>query len=127
MEEQFVPYELSVKLKILGFDDECFAHYENSNFKMYRIDKFGEVVQNMDGIEIVKAPLWQQAFDWFEDNHELYSSQDNVILDYGIADCRNNDIQIVKTISIDSTYKNREEVRKARLEKLIKLIENETN
>ena len=27
MEKEFVPYELAVKLKELGFDEECFGYY----------------------------------------------------------------------------------------------------
>jgi len=29
--KEFVPYELAVKLKTLGFDEECFSYYDLNN------------------------------------------------------------------------------------------------
>lgn len=69
MEEQFVPYELAVELKELGFDEYCFGEY-------FIIKGSDKVVFETEGEEscsctmrehgsIIKAPLWQQAFEWF--------------------------------------------------------------
>lgn len=73
MKEQFCTYEIALKLKKLGFDEECFAHF--------RTDEYHDLMHNcencMDGDFIIeynldiKAPLWQQAVDWFREKHDL--------------------------------------------------------
>lgn len=60
MEKQFVPYELAVKLKELGFDEECLGVYGESDNKLYMINYINHP-------DITRAPLWQQAFDWFRE------------------------------------------------------------
>lgn len=59
MNKQFVPFELSVKLKELGFDEPCFGGWDNNRKWNYHPDSDIEV----------DAPLWQQAFDWFREKH----------------------------------------------------------
>lgn len=39
MKKEFVPYELAVKLKELGFDEPCLAVFNES--KKFRINTFG--------------------------------------------------------------------------------------
>ena len=36
MEEEFVPYELALKLKELEFDEECLASYHNTKIIGYK-------------------------------------------------------------------------------------------
>jgi hypothetical protein len=65
MEKEFVPYELALKMKALGFDEPCFGHYNN-----------GELVysshtnNNMQRFRY-SAPLYQQAFRWFREKYDL--------------------------------------------------------
>ena len=60
MEKEFVPYELAVKLKALGFDKECFGAYHNENYLDLESKEY-------DYSYAVKAPLFQQAFRWFRE------------------------------------------------------------
>lgn len=66
MEEEFVPYELAVKLKELGFDKECFGGYirlSNGDFELaFYKDRL--INFNKESNIYVSAPLWQQAFDF---------------------------------------------------------------
>ena len=65
MEKEFVPYELAVKLKVLGFDEPCFAYYK---------DMKGEKVLLYDSMDFdgeCNVPLYQQAFRWFREKHGL--------------------------------------------------------
>ena len=65
MEKEFVPYELAVKLKALGFDEPCFAYYK---------DMKGEKVLLYDSMDFdgeCNVPLYQQAFRWFREKHGL--------------------------------------------------------
>ena len=88
MEKQFIPSELALELKELGFDKRCFTTYtpkhlgnELSNPFNIDLDEFNELkssftlinlpnkafVKNSECVNCVSAPLWQQAFDWFRD------------------------------------------------------------
>ena len=52
---QFIPYKLALKLKELGFDEECFKVYDELGFIQDE--------KKMDELNLIKlnAPLWQQA------------------------------------------------------------------
>ena len=63
MEKEFVPYELAVKLKKLGFDEECLSYYFNKQLSFGSKTSYGEVVE---------APLFQQAFRWFREKYNLH-------------------------------------------------------
>ena len=94
MESLFCPYEQALELKDLGFDKRCFTTYtpkhlgnELSNPFNIDLDEFNELkssftlinlpnkafVKNSECVNCVSAPLWQQAFDWFRQEHGLYS------------------------------------------------------
>ena len=68
MEKEFVPYELAVKLKELGFDFE-----DNDILGFYSI-KYGVTTHQQltknDGYN--PAILYQQAFRWFREKYELF-------------------------------------------------------
>lgn len=64
MKDQFVPYELAVKLKELGFYEECIYVYSLYNWKLYRKE---EIPHN----GVLATPLWQQAFDWFRESFNI--------------------------------------------------------
>lgn len=83
-EKEFVPYELAVKLKKLGFDEPCIYYFNKSeNNQLWQdIDSWsyrnsvvskgnllwGETYDNGN----VSTPLWQQVEDWFLKEHKLY-------------------------------------------------------
>jgi hypothetical protein len=64
IEKEFIPYELALELKQLGFDDECFALYWNASFLDFN-------TQDYNHDYTVWAPLYQQAFGWFRDNGKI--------------------------------------------------------
>jgi hypothetical protein len=133
MEKEFVPYELALELKELGFNEECFNLY---NFKtkefMYSIPNVNEVVMfkynNHNETKHISAPLYQQAFRWFREKYGLVisippSEQNNLIEFKGV-------IYIYKSIRLGNTvdilhckfYNSHEEAELECLKKLIKLI-----
>lgn len=68
MDKEFVPYEESVDLKGLGFDKPCLGLYHNDGmFALNKAISHGEY----HGQKCM-APLFQQAFKWFRDNHDLH-------------------------------------------------------
>ena len=62
MEKEFVPYELAVKLKALGFDKPCIRYYVEDGY-----------LSNLTIQHACDAPLFQQAFSWFREKYNLQS------------------------------------------------------
>ena len=79
MEKEFVPYELALKLKQLGFDEPCFAGYRDSewigtdgpNSRYFHSQLFSNHQFDEDQKECCSAPLFQQAFRWFREKYNL--------------------------------------------------------
>lgn len=83
MKNLFVPYELALKLKEKGFDEPCFAHYQNfkgfipqrailasSSMLYYQQENINP--SNQYGDQFCTAPLYQQVVDWFREQHNLH-------------------------------------------------------
>jgi hypothetical protein len=125
MENQFVPYEFAVKLKELGFDEECLAVYKRDGSELATLDYID--YENLKGCSNsclvgywynVSAPLWQQAFDWFREKHERHiETMKDKGGRYYIFD-GDNYIREKGRIMFFNTY---EQARYACLEKLIEL------
>lgn len=75
MEKEFVPYELAVKLKALGFDEPCFGRWliitewEKPTGEV-RL-QIGSKVEDYSKNQFT-APLYQQAFRWFREKYDFY-------------------------------------------------------
>jgi len=139
MEKEFVPYELALKLKNLGFDELCFGYYTH-NEKLCRYDSTSTNVEFTPCIHkniynlYCLAPLWQQAFDWFREKYNIDYSvipfyyQDEAKIKFR-WDCYNfihSDIPNKRRFeSFGNGEKTHQEARKACLEKLIEIVENE--
>jgi hypothetical protein len=77
MEKEFVPYELALDLKQLGFDEPCLAFYLDNDKKsftkcMERADTNTWLKEHMKVYgDAITAPLYQQAFRWFRENGKV--------------------------------------------------------
>ena len=75
MEKEFIPYEQALGLKELGFDEHCFAYYdENEDFTSLEFDVYSggdlsDLFKNHNNDVEVNAPLYQQAFRWFREKY----------------------------------------------------------
>lgn len=125
MKKQFIPYELAVKLKELGFDEQCLAVYINN--KLTIEDDWLYSTNKDTFIESTNctAPLWQQAFDWFRKKHNLHShlDYDFIMFTINIYDFKNGDIIKISQTLTDDTSPKTISLEEARLECLKKLIE----
>jgi len=63
IETLFVPYELAVKLKALGFDEPCFATWSGETLDMS--------LQIPSDDYFTKAPTFSQAFRWFREKYDI--------------------------------------------------------
>jgi hypothetical protein len=81
MNKEFIPYEEALALKELGFDEPCFGYYhdkrltgvnkwDRKDFEFHILSK-KEVTATT--VEIVIAPLYQQAFRWFREKYGYWS------------------------------------------------------
>lgn len=66
--KEFVPYELALELKQLGFDEPCLGYYIANTLFISN-----DNVYNSTDIPVIKAPLYSQAFRFFRDEHSLES------------------------------------------------------
>lgn len=67
MEREFVPYELAVKLKALGFDEPCFGYYSKRELV------YGSHTNNHMQRFRYSAPTFSQCFRWFREKYGYWS------------------------------------------------------
>ena len=76
MEKEFVPYELAVKLKELGFNEPCFGYYKPSkefNYLNWEIFKdLPYLAKNSEWQDLCAAPTYSQVFKWFREKHQIF-------------------------------------------------------
>ena len=85
MNKDFIPYEEALELKGLGFDEKCFAYYAKhlkfeleffENAKAFwcrnsHARSFSYIFGRKENLVNCTAPLYQQAFRWFREKHDL--------------------------------------------------------
>ena len=74
MEKEFVPYVLAVKLKSLGFDEECFGFYNPTVTEKVIMNNDSYGGYGLSYEHIVGAPTFSQAFRWFREKYNIHSS-----------------------------------------------------
>lgn len=94
MKQQFITYEIALKLKELGFDEEClYAYYHKSDLKNFKENHYMLVgdrnnTQLTDGR--ISAPLWQQVIDWFRVKYNVliivYSNASGYLFEFSDAE-----------------------------------------
>ena len=85
IESNFVPYQIALDMKSIGFDEPCLAFFEiNNTHQPQNLRYFLKTAVNREYIENTKilkyiygensllAPLYQQAFRWFREKYNLY-------------------------------------------------------
>jgi hypothetical protein len=124
MEKEFVPYGLALRLKVLGFDEECFyvkPLKEKTEF-FYTPSDYDDFPEQKE-LE-VGMPLFQQAFRWFDYSTEwggfIVPSREEGCFDWWIQNY--TDPQL--SIESDEWYRGREEAELACLQKLIEIVES---
>ena len=111
MNREFVPYELALKLKQLGFDEPCIATHG-----------YLELYINTDDGHI-KAPLYQQAFRWFREKYKLSGLIEIGAHKYSFIIFNEAKDSRKITSSMNGTF---EEAELACLTKLIEIVETQT-
>ena len=143
MEKEFVPYAEALALKELGFDENCFAGYESINKLVYPAAQNKNVTSNArcykklgyQNSHIIKAPLYQQVFRWFRENHDIQCYVDHWCRDakireyhYSIEYSKNGARHSTSSVA-EQQYNmlNYEEAELACLRKLIEIVKENGN
>lgn len=115
MKEQFCTYQISLKLKELGFNEECFACFypwSNSDQEFQlppnrNANKFNKEFINAKAINGCAAPLWQQAISFLKSKGVLVTERWDG-WEYGAEEwdefifCESKEETILKAIKIIS-------------------------
>jgi hypothetical protein len=122
MKNEFVIYEQALALKELGFDEPCLAFYSPKEelHPVFQEPSKGPYFNNGSFIETLRAPLYQQAFRWFREKHNLVFN----FISYNIVKPGEYHWSITwndeaKASGIVKTY---EEAEQACLSKLIEIV-----
>jgi hypothetical protein len=119
MEKEFVPYELALELKQLGFDEPCLAAFNDS--KQFRINSESRNWNdNLVNGDTTSSPTYSQAFRWFREkynmNHSIILHETTFSNDYQYL-VLSNDNEFVEV-----GYTSYEEAELACLQKLIEIV-----
>jgi hypothetical protein len=126
MDKEYVPYEQSLELEQLGFDEYCMeaCYYEWKNKGVTHI--LLHTPDSYDSRDGVKAPLYQQSFRWFREKHNIDISINTIYSKYnentskkygGVID----NGSVFTNVGFYDTY---EESELACLKKLIEIVKN---
>lgn len=126
MKKQFIPYDLALKFKDLGFHEECFSAYRNTDGEKQLMgisiwtNTGNGYYEKIEGY--CAAPLWQQAFDWIRNEFNLMLTVD--LTSFGAYFFNIVDLKSFEEIYYNSEeyYKTFEEMQESSLLKLIDMI-----
>ena len=120
MKKEFIPYEQSLELKELGFDEPCFGYFD----PLYKQLVVWEKESTNSSSNWVSAPLYQQAFRWFREKHNLDSFVKHLYIQtvkvgyyFGIDEYKGKEYQ-------SEHFKTYEEAELECLKKLIEIVKD---
>ena len=129
MEKLFVPYQPSLDMKELGFDEPCLAFFWNTG-KFYTCADYVHTIsyhlQNQLGhynYDSISAPTWQQAFNFFREKYgkDSFIARCNSTKGYFCDISWRNKKGILKDFQ-SKDFKTYEEAELECLKKLIEII-----
>jgi hypothetical protein len=124
MNKEFAPYEPSLALKELGFDEPCFGYYNTTWSKQNELlfpQYAGELENWNEMTHLCSAPLKQQAFRWFREKYNIKSWVQEHTADTFIYEIRPHVLTQYKQ-GETYVYTNYEETELACLKKLIEIV-----
>jgi hypothetical protein len=130
MEKEFIPYEQALQLKALGFDESCLKYYVDTKLIDNSLGLTNSYCNWVDNQCL--SPLYQQAFRWFRDKHNLHTwitsktigESDVVFIPHGRTIPDTTQKGLVVDIIPYVTCKKEEDAELECLKKLIEIIKN---
>jgi hypothetical protein len=124
MEKEFVPFDLALELKELGFNEPCFGYYDIQRKMLDTVSS--EVCERLcKNDTFFKSPTYSQAFRWFREKYKLSGTPHyftNGFYCYTINDMKNNK----KSNRLFTEFETYEEAELGCLKKLIEIVKNAT-
>ena len=121
MKDLFVPYEVALRMKALGFNEPCFGFWSKIH-GLFITTTSGKL--NEEAGECL-APTFSQCFRWFREKYNLHSFIDskwkNLGWEFELVDL--NKMEVVSLIGKKYGYNTYDEAEIACLDKLIEIIE----
>ena len=131
IEKEFVPYQESLELKELGFDEPCLCFY-NYNSQLLRYmnpDKDWNSLQSqtLKNSKITlpdtySAPTFSQCFKWFKEKHDL---NNGIYPYYDEYEFQIKDFRLPTSTPINGGLMSYEKAELACLIKLIEIVKNQ--
>lgn len=129
MTKEFVPYQESLELKELGFDEPCFGFRStNGNYRRFISDLgTNKDLENLFGDEVIEcstAPTFSQAFRWFREKYDLriWIESNRGVLFYEYIIATTNPSFINRQFTNNEVFDTYEEAEQACLRKLIEIV-----
>lgn len=138
MEEEFVPYNLALKLKELGFNELCFAGFRDSewfgtdgpNSRYFHAQLFKNSQFDKDQKDCCSSPTFSQVFRWFREKHRIITEirfynngEDWEDTEFTVTVNRFEDFATHNTF-VKNDIKSYEEAELICLEKLIEIVKD---
>jgi len=70
MDKDFVPYQPSLDMKSIGFDEPCFGQYAFKKLELINTPLRSSDLTTSEG-NFIAAPTFSQAFRWFREKYQL--------------------------------------------------------
>ena len=73
MKSGFVPYDVALRLKELGFDENCFGWYNKEKTFFFPANNTLHTSNfKVNNTTLIAASLWQQGEQWLREKHNLH-------------------------------------------------------
>jgi len=139
MEKQFVNHEIALKFKELDFNEPCLGAYMGNKLVILGDSPLELSIKAREINNYIKAPLWQQAIQWFIDKHNIWIGVDTSLIrfyndshellprkfQFVIEDLNDNDSNyLYHSADEDMFFDNPIEANTQAILKMIKIISN---
>lgn len=131
MKEQFVTYEIALALKELGFDKQCLAYFRQDGTLKFILNPSMCTNTQLKGVNLLAAPLWQQAIDWFREEKDIhvnitpsFNFELDIIDGYNISDIYNSKTETLYMATNEDDYDSYYKAREQAILKAIELCKN---
>lgn len=128
---EFVPHDVALAMKELGFNEYCMSRYSNNGSLLLGVPQHLKLNSNVNKIEGMylgesgcTAPLYQQAFRWIRERHNIIVTIDRMLPSLRhFFEYRRDDNKLIT--DADNFFDTYEEAQDACLRKIIEILKDE--
>jgi hypothetical protein len=145
MDKDFLPYDIALELKQLGFNEPCFGYYVDGELRGINLgmeelggvepyyQRFGFHTLSNHDIDnpnkiVVTVPTFSQAFRWFREKYGLFVAPNAISYENGpylwFFEVNSTILSFGIDLGETDDFENYEEAELACLIKLIELVKN---